>query len=155
MTVVALGDSLFEGPGAWCDLVAAELGVPLRRLAFPGACAHDLQEHRHQATGGSLALVSLGTNDVRSPDWDADLFADAYARVIAPLPGALAATVPLDLGRPRAGAKVREVNALIRSLAPRVVELDDLAGPAFFLADAVHMTPAGHAEVARRALRTL
>jgi hypothetical protein len=65
-------------------------------------------------------------------------------------------TVPLDLGRPRAGAKVRDCNAIIRA-APgaTVVELDDLRPYAHLLPDAVHPHAVGQLEIADRAARAL
>src|SRR4051794_6420558 len=69
------------------------------------------------------------------------------------------ATLPLDLGRPRAGAKVATANAAVRSCAARhgaaVVALDDLAGWRLLFPDAVHPTALGQLEIASRAAEVL
>jgi hypothetical protein len=69
------------------------------------------------------------------------------------------ATIPLDLGRPPAGAKVAELNGIVRRLADErdaaVVALDDLHGWRHLFPDAVHPTALGQLEIAERAAQTL
>jgi hypothetical protein len=68
-------------------------------------------------------------------------------------------TVPLDLGRPRAGAKVHEVNAAIeasaRDAGALVVELRDFRARNLVMADHVHPTAFGQVAIAERALDVL
>jgi len=71
----------------------------------------------------------------------------------------LTLTIPLDLGRPRAGTAVPRANALIRRLAGEhdavCAELADLRGWRLLLPDAVHPTALGQLEIADRAARAL
>ncbi|MEA2445307.1 MAG: hypothetical protein QOJ12_2599, partial [Thermoleophilales bacterium] len=71
----------------------------------------------------------------------------------------LVLTIPLDLGRPRAGKDVVTANAILRRLAPEhkaiLVPLDDLRGTPYLLPDAVHPTSAGMVEIAERAATAL
>jgi lysophospholipase L1-like esterase len=105
----------------------------------------------------------VGTNDVRSPGWDPRSFGVALERILDGLTARAArvcvATVPLDLGRPPAGAKVAELNAIVRSVAATrsatVVDLDGLHGWRLFFPDAVHPTALGQLEIARRAADAL
>jgi len=106
----------------------------------------------------------VGTNDVRARDWDPNAFATALGRILDSLAARAGricvATVPLDLGRPRAGAKVAELNAIVRSAAVTrnatvVVNLDDLRGWRLLFPDAVHPTALGQLEIARRAASAL
>jgi hypothetical protein len=69
------------------------------------------------------------------------------------------ATIPRHLGRPPAGAKVVELNAIVRSSAAAhgvvVVDLDDLRGWRMLFPDAVHPTALGQLEIACRAAAAL
>ena len=71
----------------------------------------------------------------------------------------LTATVPLDLGRPRAGAKVGEVNAAIEASARRngalVLDLRGFGARNLLMADHVHPTAFGQIAIAERALDVL
>jgi hypothetical protein len=172
--VLGLGDSIMSGPEegayrvpprAWPQWIAEALDVPFHRIARPGASAPDLVERDLSRIRDdyAVACVGIGTNDVRRIDWDAgrytraldtllDAAGDAAERVCV-------ATIPLDLGRPRAGEKVARLNAIVRDSAQRrgftVVELDDFGGWRWWFPDAVHPTALGQLEIARRAARAL
>jgi hypothetical protein len=68
-------------------------------------------------------------------------------------------TVPLDLGRPRAGAKVKEVNDLISRVAYElgalVVDLRGWGARNLVMTDHVHPTAFGQIDLAERALDVL
>jgi GDSL-like Lipase/Acylhydrolase family len=168
--VLALGDSIMCGPEegafgvpprAWPEWLAETLDLPFHRLARPGALSSDVEA----AFAGrlrddyALACVGVGTNDVRSADWNARSYAASLARILDALAGraerVCVATVPLDLGRPRAGAKVADLNAIARDAAAdsgfTVVELADFSGWRHVFPDAVHPTALGQLEIARRA----
>lgn len=172
--VLGLGDSITCGPEegafgvvprAWAQWLAEALDLPFHRLAQPGAVtpwiADALLPRARHAY--ALACVHVGTNDVRSVDWDARAYEKALERILRTLAEraerVCVATSPLDLGRPRAGAKVGDLNAIVRRLAPEhgaaVVALDDLAGWRWLFPDAVHPTALGQLEIAERAAATL
>lgn len=166
--VLGLGDSTVEGPGdaaldclprSWPWWLARGLDLPYHDLSWPGATAPEVARELlpRARFGYSLACVGLGINDVRLPSWDAGAFREALGAVLAGLrtERAIVATVPLDLGRPRAGAKVEQLNAVIRELAPLVVELEDLRGWRAVMPDAVHPTAYGHVLIADRAAQAL
>ena len=71
----------------------------------------------------------------------------------------LTATIPLDLGRPRAGAKVQDANAIIercaRETGALVVDLSGFRGRRVLMADHVHPTAFGQIAIAERALAVL
>jgi hypothetical protein len=71
----------------------------------------------------------------------------------------LTLTVPLDLGRPRAGAKIRQLNGLIESAAARagalVLDLSDFGARNLVMPDQVHPTAFGQIAIAERALDVL
>jgi hypothetical protein len=173
-TVLALGDSILCGPekGAfgvppmpWAQWLALLLDLPFHRLARPGACAPDVAEAflSRMRDDYALACVGVGTNDVRSLDWDPARFTAALATILDALAPRAArvcvATVPRDLGRPRAGAKVTDLNAIVRREAASrgavVADLDDLRGWRLLFPDAVHPTALGQLEIARRAAEAL
>lgn len=164
--LLAVGDSITavdpDVPDPpWPVTVALALGMEARIVARPGATAPDLVDV--VLPRGAVGIAYLGVNDVRSPDWDPAVFARAYGTVLARLATAagrvVVCTVPLDLGRPRAGAKVADVNALIADAAAEigalVCRLDDMAGEELLQADAVHPTPAGQRWIAARVAGTL
>jgi lysophospholipase L1-like esterase len=172
--VLGIGDSITCGPeeGAfgvaprpWAQWLAEALDLPFHRLAQPGASTPGiagalLPRARHDY---ALACVHAGTNDVRSVDWDAGAYERALETILATLAEraarACVATIPLDLGRPRAGAKVADLNAIVRRLAAEhgatVVDLDDLRGWRLVFPDAVHPTALGQLEIAGRAAAAL
>lgn len=172
--LVALGDSITNGggnmafgvyPRSWAHWLALALELPYTGLASDGAVAATVVAEQLPALRGryDVGALYVGVNDVRSVDWDEP----AYARDLAAAAGALAGccervvvlTVPLDVGRPRAGAKVRGCNATIRRVAAEtgavVAPLDDLRGHRLVLPDAVHPTALGQLELADRAARAL
>ena len=71
----------------------------------------------------------------------------------------LTVTIPLDLGRPRAGAKVGEANAIIAAAAARhgalVLDLRAFGARNLLMADQVHPTAFGQVYIAERALDVL
>jgi GDSL-like lipase/acylhydrolase family protein len=110
-----------------------------------------------------LGCLYIGVNDVRSPSWDAAAFEPDYARALAFLgqrcDRVVTLTAPLDLGRPRAGAKVRELNGVVERVAAAqgalVVDLRDFGARNRVMADRVHPTAFGQIEIAERALDVL
>jgi lysophospholipase L1-like esterase len=173
--VLALGDSILCGPeeGAfgvpprsWAQWLAETLDLPFHKLAQPGATTPWIADALLPRARDDyrLACVGVGTNDVRSLDWDPRSFEAALARVLDGLrtraTRICVATVPLDLGRPPAGPKVAELNAIVRSAAAArdavvAVDLDDLRGWRLYFPDAVHPTALGQLEIARRAAAAL
>jgi lysophospholipase L1-like esterase len=172
--VLALGDSIMCGPEegafgveprAWPQWLAEALDLPFHRLARPGALSTDVEASflGRLRDDYALACVGVGTNDVRSPDWDPHAFAGALEAILDALATRAAricvATVPLDLGRPRAGGKVADLNAIVRrraaSSGSTVVDLDDFGGWRRRFPDAVHPTALGQLEIARRAADAL
>ena len=71
----------------------------------------------------------------------------------------LTATVPLDLGRPRAGARVHEANAAIeasaRDAGALVLDLRGFSARNLVMTDHVHPTAFGQVAIAERALDVL
>ena len=172
--LVALGDSITNGggnmafgvyPRSWAQWLADALELPYTGLAVDGAVAADVVAGQLPRVVGEydIGCLYVGVNDVRSTAWDAA----AYDRLLGEALDGLAArcarvvtlTMPLDLGRPRAGAKVANANAIVRRRARAVgaslVELEHLAGSRFVLPDAVHLTALGQVEVAERAAAVL
>ena len=108
-----------------------------------------------------LGCLYVGVNDVRGLDWDRAAFERGHRAALAFLAErcdrVLTMTVPLDLGRPRAGAKVHEVNAAIdgvgRATTARwCVDLRDFGARNLVMADHVHPTAFGQIAIAERAL---
>ena len=173
--LVALGDSITNGEGApmlgvraqsWALWLAAALGLPYTGLATDGARSADVARDQLPRLAGpyDLACVYVGVNDVRDPGFDLAAYAAALATVLrgvrAQAARTLVCTIPLDLGRPRAGhAKVGAADAVIRREAAAqqmlVVGLEDLGGWRTVLPDAVHLTAWGQLELARRAAAVL
>ena len=172
MTLVALGDSITRGrgmvpaygadPRSWAAWLAEAMGLPFLNLAADGATSSDVR--REQLSRGpercEVATLYVGANDARSVGFDADVFEADVRDVVAGLERlasrVVVLTVPLDLGRPPAGA-VGPVNAILRSVAAAhtVVSLDDFAGWRQVLPDAVHPTALGQVEIADRVARAL
>ena len=173
--LLAIGDSITRGDGAealgvhcqsWAQWLAQALELPCLNLARDGATSADvigeqLPRLRH---GHAIATVYAGVNDVRSPDFDADAYATALdtivERVAAHAQRVVLCTIPLDLGRPRAGAvRVGGANATIRAVAGRydavIADLSDLTGRMLVLPDAVHPTALGQLAIADRAAGAL
>ena len=110
-----------------------------------------------------LGCLYIGTNDVRAFDWDPFAYerglGEALAFLAARCERTLTATLPLDLGRPRAGAKVADANAIIerraRETGTLVVDLAGFRGRDVLMADHVHPTAFGQIAIAERALAVL
>jgi lysophospholipase L1-like esterase len=172
--LVALGDSITNGggnmargvyPRSWAHWLSLALGLPYTGLATDGATAPDVvaEQLPRLRDGYDVGALFIGVNDVRSVEWDPDTFAAALTRALQEIAqrseSALALTIPLDLGRPRAGAKVATANAIVRRAARAhgalVVDLDDLRPYRALLPDAVHPHAIGQLEIADRAARAL
>jgi len=173
--VLALGDSITNGGGelqwgvalqSWALWLARGLGLPYSPHAADGARVGDVLAAQVPAVGDGrydLGCVYIGVNDVRALDWEREGFERGHDEVLGFLAERcdrlLTATVPLDLGRPRAGAKVHEVNAAIEASARRngalVLDLRDFGGRNLLMADHVHPTAFGQIAIAERALDLL
>jgi lysophospholipase L1-like esterase len=179
--VLAFGDSITNGGGelqwgvalqSWALWVARGLGLPYTGYAVDGADVRHVVEWQipafrsltaHPDAGYELGCLYIGVNDVRRPEFDVAAFARDYALALEFLTDrcrrTLTMTAPLDLGRPRAGAKVEELNAAIEEAADErgvlVVDLRDLRSRGLVMADHVHPTALGQVAMAERALATL
>ena len=173
--VLALGDSITNGGGelqwgvalqSWALWVARGLGLPYSPHAVDGARVGDVLADQVPAVSDGrydLGCLYIGVNDVRALDWDRAAFERGHAEALGFLAARcdrlLTATVPLDLGRPRAGAKVDEVNAAIEASARRngalVLDLRDFGARNLLMADHVHPTAFGQIAIAERALDVL
>jgi lysophospholipase L1-like esterase len=178
--VLAFGDSITNGGGelqwgvalqSWALWVARGLGLPFTGFAADGARVEDVHqqlsafERRSAAPGAryDLGCLYIGVNDVRGLGWDALRFEDRFGRALAFLAArcdrVLTVTAPLDLGRPRAGAKVRELNGVIERAASEqgalVLDLSDWGARNLLMADHVHPTAFGQIAIAERALALL
>ncbi len=178
--MLAFGDSITNGGGelqwgvalqSWALWVARGLGLPYSGYAADGARAGDVVKYQIPAferTAGptaryDLGCLYIGVNDVRAVDWDPGIFERDYRAALQVLAArserVLTATAPLDLGRPRAGAKVRDLNAIIERVAREhhalLTDLADFAGRNLVMTDHVHPTAFGQIAIAERALQTL
>jgi lysophospholipase L1-like esterase len=179
--VLAFGDSITNGGGelqwgvalqSWALWVARGLGLPYTGYAVDGADVHHVVEWQipafrtltaHTDPAYDLGCLYIGVNDVRRPNFDVGAFARDYAVALEFLTGrcrrTLTMTVPLDLGRPPAGAKVNDLNAAIEETADMlgvlVVELRGLRSRGLMMADHVHPTALGQVAIAERALARL
>ena len=179
--VLAFGDSITHGGGelqwgvalqSWAQWVARGLGLPFTNHAIDGNRAVDvistqipsfLARSAHPDARYELGCLYIGVNDVRAPDWNPARFAADFRRALGFLDErcdrVATLTVPLDLGRPRAGAKVGEVNRLIESIAAEtgtlLVRLDDFGARNLIMTDHVHPTAFGQIAIAERALAVL
>lgn len=179
--MLAFGDSITNGGGelqwgvalqSWALWVARGLGLPFTSYAFDGATLGDVIGLQIPAFNDRSAVpdarydvgcVYIGVNDVRALTWDAGAFAHDFAVPLRFLEArcdrVVAVTAPLDLGRPRAGAKVRELNAVVaraaRAAGALVLDLSDFGGRNLVMADHVHPTAFGQIDIAERALTML
>jgi lysophospholipase L1-like esterase len=179
--VLAFGDSITNGGGelqwgvalqSWALWVARGLGLPYTGFAVDGATAGVVVseqipafERRSAAPGGryELGCLYIGVNDVRASDWDAARFSADFERALRFLTErcdrVLTVTAPLDLGRPRAGSKVSELNAAVEYAAAAcgalVLDLRDFGARNIVMADHVHPTAFGQIAIAERALEVL
>ena len=123
--MLAFGDSITNGGGelqwgvalqSWALWVARGLGLPYTAYAVDGARVGDVRRASRCRVRArtrpdaryDLGCLYVGVNDVRAPDWDPRAFAADHAPRSAFLAERcdrlLLVTLPLDLGRPRAGA---------------------------------------------------
>jgi lysophospholipase L1-like esterase len=179
--VLAFGDSITNGGGelqwgvalqSWALWMARGLGLPYTVYATDGARAADVvggqipawrARERNPDARYDVGCLYAGVNDVRALDWDpaafeAD-FGEALAALAARCDRTLTLTIPLDLGRPRAGAKVPEANAVVERVAGEVgalvVDLRDFGARNMVMVDHVHPTAFGQIAIAERALDVL
>ena len=150
--MLAFGDSITNGGGelqwgvalqSWALWAARCLGLPYTGYAVDGATVADVVGEQIPAFRArtsppdarfDVGCLYIGVNDVRSLDWDAAAFErdfrSALAFVAERSDRTLAVTAPLGLGLPRAGAKVRDLNAIVSQVAAElgalVVDLGDL-----------------------------
>jgi lysophospholipase L1-like esterase len=179
--LLAFGDSITNGGGelqwgvalqSWAQWLARALGLPFTNYAVDGARAADVTARQipaHRELNAvsepryQLGCLYIGVNDVRAPDWDPVAYEAHLAEALDYLGSicelVLAATIPLDLGRPRAGAAVVIANGAIERQAHRVgarlLDLRDLGGREWMMFDHVHPTAMGQIEMAERAVALL
>jgi lysophospholipase L1-like esterase len=179
--VLAFGDSITNGGGelqwgvalqSWALWVARGLGLPFTSYAFDGSQARDVVESQiavfeevsvNPDAGYQLGCLYIGVNDVRAVGFDSREFERDYRSALQYLTGrcerVLTLTIPLDLGRPRAGAAVVEANEVIERIATElgalVVDLRDFRARNLVMADRVHPTAFGQIAIAERALAVL
>jgi hypothetical protein len=135
--VLAFGDSITNGGGelqwgvalqSWALWTARGLGLDFTSYAVDGARAADVAGPQLEAARTrsaapdaryALGALHIGVNDVRSLDWDPEQFAADLGTVLGYLAERceriVVLTIPLDLGRPRAGGKVEVANTIIES----------------------------------------
>ena len=133
--VLAFGDSITNGGGelqwgvalqSWALWTARGLGLPYTGCAVDGASAEHVISQQipgfrarfaHPGARFELGCLYIGANDVRAAGWDAAAYDGALRAALGFLgercDRVLACTIPRDLGRPRAGAKVEQANELI------------------------------------------
>jgi hypothetical protein len=154
---------------SWALWVARGLGLPYSPYAVDGATARDVvaeQIPAWRARGGGrydVGCLYIGVNDVRTFEWDADALAADLRSALGALREAcervLCLTIPLDLGRPRAGAKVSDANRAIEAAAREhralVVDLSAFGARNHVMVDHVHPTAFGQVAIAERALAVL
>jgi lysophospholipase L1-like esterase len=179
--VLAFGDSITNGGGelqwgvalqSWALWLARGLGLDYTGLAQDGAFVSDVLAGQIPAHQRALAgrrvryrvgCLYIGVNDVRSLDWDRVGFERDFRQALSYLDcccdRVLAATAPLDLGRPRAGAKVRELNRAVTAVAAElsalVLDLSQFGARNQVMSDHVHPTAFGQIAIAERALAVL
>jgi lysophospholipase L1-like esterase len=179
--VLAFGDSITNGGGelqwgvalqSWALWVARALGLPFTTYAVDGARVGDVVGSQIRALQErsacpearyDLGCLYIGVNDVRALDWDVGSFEPAFAAAVTFLRDrcdrVLTVTAPLDLGRPRAGAKIHELNDAIEREAADVgaliLDLRDFGARNLVMADHVHPTAFGQIAIAERALAVL
>ena len=179
--VLAFGDSISNGGGelqwgvalqSWALWVARGLGLPFTSYAFDGSRARDVVESQlavfeevsaNPDAGYQLGCLYIGVNDVRDADFDREAFERDYRFALQYLTSrcerVLTLTIPLDLGRPRTGARVVQANEVIDRVATELgallVDLSDFRARNLVMADRVHPTAFGQIAIAERALAVL
>ncbi len=179
--VLAFGDSITNAGGelqwgvalqSWALWTARALGMPYTGFAVDGATVAGVLADQIPAFERRVAdpaarydvgSLYIGVNDVRSLDWDATAFAadfDVALRYLAArCDRVLAATAPLSLGRPPAGAQGGDLNRIVEETAARVgalvVDLSGFGARNHVMVDRVHPTAFGQIAIAERALAVL
>jgi len=179
--VLAFGDSITNGGGelqwgvalqSWALWTARALGLAFTSYAVDGARVADVAgaqlgsartRSAHLDAHYDLGCLHIGVNDVRALDWDPDAFAADLGVVLdflaAHCDRSVVLTIPLDLGRPRAGAKVDVANLAIetaaRGVGATVVDLRGFGGRDVLMADHVHPTALGQVAIAERVVDAL
>jgi lysophospholipase L1-like esterase len=178
--VLAFGDSITNGGGelqwgvalqSWALWVARGLGLPFTSYAVDGARVLDVVSDQiaafsHLSPAAAryqVGCLYIGVNDVRAVDWDAAGFESRFRAGLGFLAArcerVLTATAPLDLGRPRAGAKVADLDAVIERVAGEVgalvIDLRRWGARNLVMADHVHPTAFGQISIAEQALDVL
>lgn len=178
--MLAFGDSITNGGGelqwgvalqSWALWVARGLGLPYSGFAVDGAriedvVAEQIPAFEHLAPAGArydLGCLYIGVNDARAFDWDASAFEQRFGAALGFLAErcerVLTLTAPLDLGRPRAGPKVVELDAAIERVASAqgalLLDLRDFGARNLLMSDHVHPTALGQVAIAERALDVL
>jgi len=179
--VLAFGDSITNGGGelqwgvalqSWVQWLSRGLGLPFTNYAVDGARAADVVERQiplHQRVNAveqpryQLGCLYIGTNDLRSPEWDPTHFERDFTTALAYLQSlcerVLTVSLPLDLGRPHAGAPVTQANRVIQEQTAAggalLLDLHDFRGREVMMFDRVHPTAMGQIAIAERALQVL
>jgi lysophospholipase L1-like esterase len=176
--LLAFGDSITNGGGelqwgvalqSWALWLARGLGLPFTSYARDGATVQDVVHEqlpaaqRRPGARYDVGCLYIGVNDVRGLHWDASAFETDFRRAVRFLAEhcdhVLTLTVPLDLGRPRAGAKVQDLNAVIERVAAEtgalVLDLREFRARNLVMTDHVHPTAFGQVAIAERALDVL
>jgi lysophospholipase L1-like esterase len=174
---LAFGDSITNGGGelqwgvalqSWALWLARAYGMPYSGYAVDGATAADVVGsqipafvERGRDGEYDIGCLYIGANDVRGLDWDAAAYERDVTAALAFLSercsSVLLLTIPLDLGRPRAGASVLEANAILRRVAGDAVlcSLEDFGARNRVMTDHVHPTAFGQISIAERAIGAL
>jgi lysophospholipase L1-like esterase len=178
--VLAFGDSITNGGGelqwgvalqSWAMWMARGLGLPFTCYAVDGAGVSDVVAEqipafsRRSSPGARyhVGCLYIGVNDVRSPAWDTSAYEADFRHGLRFLAErcdrVLTVTAPLDLGRPRAGAKVADLNAAVLRVAGEiqalVVDLGSWGARNLVMTDHVHPTAFGQIDIGERALAVL
>ena len=178
--VLAFGDSITNGGGelqwgvalqSWALWIARGLGLPYTGFAVDGATVADVVAEQLPAFAArspagarfDVGCVYIGVNDVRDAGWNSVTYERDLRAVLGFVSErcerVLACTLPLDLGRPRAGARVEQANAAIERAAAEagalVLDLRGFGARNRVMADAVHPTAFGQIAIAERALDVL
>jgi lysophospholipase L1-like esterase len=177
--VLAFGDSITNGGGelqwgvalqSWALWLARGLGMPYSGYAVDGATARDVvceQIPRFERVAVrpqgpyDVGCLYIGANDVRADGWDPVAYERDLTAAVdflrARCERVLLLTIPLDLGRPRAGARVEEANAIVERVGRGALlcDLRDFGARNQVMPDRVHPTAFGQIAIAERALRCL
>ena len=156
---------------SWALWVARGLGLPFTGFATDGARVSDVVAQqipdflRRSAAAAryDVGCLYIGVNDVRSVEWNALAFEHGFRSALELVRSrcdrVLTVTAPLDLGRPRAGAKVGDLNAVIlrvsSEVAALVLDLRAWGARNLVMTDHVHPTAFGQIDIAERALVVL